>query len=117
MKTSTLLIVADLDEARRFYVDIMGLGLVEASAERLDIASEGHDIHIFEGEGDAKPYAHSADASTTLVFWVEDVDSKKEELQNLGYQFIHSNENDFSKYAAFYGPSDIVHEIAEKRGD
>lgn len=113
INVSTLLIVKDFVEAKRFYVDVMGLPLVKESEERLDLDAGGHEIHIFEGEDNAKPYSHSSDASSTLVFWVEDVAAKRLELEKLGYKFIHSNENDNSKYAAFWGPSGIVHEISE----
>ena len=113
MKVSTLLIVSSLKEAKDFYVEVMGLSIVHESDERLDLESDGHDIHIFEGEGVAKPYAHSSDASSTLVFWVDDLALKKNELETLGVKFIHSGENEFSRYAAFWGPSGIVHEIAE----
>lgn len=113
MKVSTLVIVENLAEAREFYSDVMGLSILRESEERLDFDAAGHEIHIFEGEAKAKHYDHSSDASSTLVFWVENVEAKRAELENLGYKFIHSNENDFSKYAAFWGPSGIVHEIAE----
>jgi catechol-2,3-dioxygenase len=113
MKATTLLIVKDLEEAKQFYVQVMGLSIVKESEERLDLEADGHEIHIFEGEDNAKPYSHSSDASTTLVFWFEDLAAKISELESLGYRFIHSNENDYSKYAAFWGPSGIVHEIAE----
>jgi extradiol dioxygenase family protein len=115
MKLSTLLIVADLVEARKFYVDVMGLSIVHESEERLHLKADGHEIHIFEGENNAKPYSHSADASSTLVFWVEDLALKMSELESLGIKFIHSNENQYSKYAAFWGPSGIVHELSEAR--
>ena len=113
MKVSTLIIVEDLNEAKAFYCDVMGLDIVKESDDRLDLAAGGHQIHVFEGEAKAKLYSHSSDASSTLVFWVEDVEAKRTELEKLGYVFIHSNANDFSKYAAFWGPSGIVHEISE----
>ena len=95
----------------------MGLSIIKESKERLDLEADGHEIHIFEGEDNAKPYSHSTDASSTLIFWVEDLAAKKSELESLGYKFIHSNENDFSRYAAFWGPSGIVHEISEAVGN
>jgi hypothetical protein len=58
-------------------------------------------------------YGHRSDASATLVFCVASLDEKKLELESLGYKFIHSGENEDSKYAAFWGPSEIVHEISE----
>ena len=113
MNVSTLLIVKSLQEARQFYVNIIGLTLIKEHSDRLDLDAGGHEIHIFEGEANAKSYRHSSDASSTLVFWVEDVTAKRLELENLGFEFIHSNENNYSKYAAFMGPSGIVHEISE----
>lgn len=68
MKVSTLLIVKDLKQARKFYVQLMGLSVVAESNERLDLAADGHEIHVFEGDELAKPYSHSSDAGTTLVF-------------------------------------------------
>ncbi len=113
MNVTTLLIVKDLEEAKRFYVDVMGLSLVKDTGERLDLDANGHAIHIFEGESEAKPYNHSSDASSTLVFCVQNLATKRKEIEGLGYEFIHSNENEYSKYAAFWGPSGIVHEISE----
>ena len=113
MKVSTLLIVKDLEQAKQFYVEVMGLSIIKESDERLDLGADGHEIHIFEGDDNAKPYSHSTDASSTLVFWVKDLAAKKAELESFGYKFIHSNKNDYSRYAAFRGPSGIVHEISE----
>ncbi|MEQ8312516.1 MAG: VOC family protein [Gammaproteobacteria bacterium] len=117
MKVSTLIVVADLQEAKHFYVNLMGLAIIGESGSRLDLDASGHEIHVFESEGEARPYSHSSDASSNLVFWVEDVSAKQSELEKLGYKFIHSNENEFSKYAAFFGPSGIVHEISESKGN
>jgi len=94
-------------------VEVMGLTLIKACADRLDLEADGHQIHIFEGEGKAKPYRHSSDASSTLVFLVANLATKKLELEALGYKFIHAGENAYSKYWAFRGPSGIVHEISE----
>ena len=113
MNVSTLIIVKDLNEAKEFYSGVMGLSLIGETDTRLDIEANGHAIHVFAGEDEARPYKHSSDASSSLVFWVEDLQSKRKELEELGYKFIHSNENEFSKYAAFWVPSGIVHEIAE----
>jgi len=113
MKISTLLIVKNLKEAKQFYVKVMGLTLIKACSDRLELEADGHQIYIFEGESEAKPYRHSSDASSTLVFWVANLETKKLELEALGYKFIHTNENAYSKYGAFWGPSGIVHEISE----
>ena len=113
MNVTTLLIVKDLAEAQTFYVDVMGLSLVKVSGDRLDLDAGGHSIQIFKGDDVARPYSHSSDASATLVFCVASLDEKKLELESLGYKFIHSGENEDSKYAAFWGPSEIVHEISE----
>jgi len=113
MKISTLLIVKNLEEAKQFYVEVMGLTVVKVCSDRLELEVDGHQIHIFEGESKARPYRHSSDASSTLVFWVASLEAKKLELEALGYKFIHTNENAYSKYGAFWGPSGIVHEISE----
>jgi len=113
MKISTLLIVKNLKEAKQFYVEVMGLTLIKICGNRLDLEADGHQIHIFEGEGNARPYRHSSDASSTLVFGVANLETKKLELEALGYKFIHTSENEFSRYGAFWGPSGIVHEISE----
>ena len=115
MKVSTLLIVTDLREAKQFYAGVMGLIPTFESDERLDLDAGGHEIHVFEGEKEAQPYQHSAEASSTLVFYIDDLEEKISELEANGYQFIHRGENSFARYAAFYGPSGIVHEISEMR--
>jgi len=62
--------------------------------------------------------AHGEDASSTIVFAVEDIHKKMAQMRAQGVQFLHATpgSNELGQYAAFRDPAGIVHEIFQPAG-
>ena len=77
--------VDDLDRARTFYEDVLGL---RTSAEAMDgimqLHTGGRDVLVY-----AKGAGHVPATYTTLNFPVPDVDAAVAELTGRGVQFLH----------------------------
>jgi len=112
---STLLVVRDLSASKNFYVDLLGLKLVEEHEDSLRLTIGSHNVFIFQGTMDATHDEHGYHASSTLVLTVSNLDDKISELKSKGVAFIHEspNENRWGRYAAFTDPSGIVNELME----
>jgi len=112
---STLLVVHDLLVSRDFYVDILGLELVEVYEDSLKLKSGSHNVFMFQGTMKATNYEHGYNSNSSLVISVCDLDEKINELKSKGVVFIHKvpNENRWGRYAAFKDPSGIVNELME----
>lgn len=111
----TLLVVKDLRESREFYTKTLGLDVVEEHSERLKLKVGTHEIIMFQGTMESAQYSHGYNANSTLLFTVNDLDRRINELKSLGVSFIHEkpNENAWGRYSAFKDPSGIVHELFE----
>lgn len=112
---STLLVVHDLIVSRDFYVDILGLSLVEEYEDCLKLKSGSHSVFMFQGTMEATSYEHGYNSNSSLVLTVDNLDEKINELKSKGVIFIHKspNENKWGRYAAFKDPSGIVNELME----
>jgi predicted enzyme related to lactoylglutathione lyase len=112
---STLLVVHDLLVSRDFYIDILGLDLVEEHEDSLILKSGSHNVLMFQGTMEATNYEHGYNSNSTLVLTVNHLDDKINELKSKGVVFVHKspNENRWGRYAAFKDPSGIVNELME----
>ncbi|MBE8166810.1 MAG: VOC family protein [Shewanella sp.] len=112
---STLFVVKNLQESKLFYLNVLGLKFVSESERCIKFLAGTHEVLIFQGTLPAIEYEHGFNSSSTLVFTVDDLDSKIFELKQKDVNFIHDspNRNDWGRYAAFKDPSGIVHEIFE----
>jgi len=112
---STLLVVRDLSISKEFYVELLGLNILEEYEDSLKLQSGSHNILMFQGAITAIDYDHGYNANSTLVFTVRDLDERITELKSKGIVFIHKspNENRWGRYAAFKDPSGITHELME----
>lgn len=112
---STLLVVHDLLVARDFYVDVLGLDLVEEYEDSLKLKSGAHNVFVFQGTMEATSYEHGYNSNSSLVLTVSNLDEKITELKSMGVVFVHEfpNENRWGRYAAFKDPSGIVNELME----
>ncbi len=112
---STLLVVQNLHISKEFYVDVLGLDLIEEYNDCVKLKVGLHKVFIFQGKAESTEYEHGDNASSTLVFTVHDLDEKIIELKSKGVAFIHEspNKNRWGRYAAFKDPSGIVHEVME----
>ena len=115
-----VVLTPDLDEARRFYGEVLGLRLAGETANQLIFDLAGTAFHVFSC-ADAAPagYRHGATAATVCAFEVASIDVEMARLRALGVVFLHARpaENALSgiRYAAFEAPGGNVHEIAERR--
>ena len=114
-QAATLLIVKDIIKSRQFYERVLGLKLISIHEGRLHFEYGGHLIVMFQGESDAIAHKHGFDSNSALVFSVEDLDSKINELKSHGVIFIHEtpSKNSWGRYSAFSDPSGIIHELIE----
>jgi len=112
---STLLVVQDLRVSRDFYVDTLGLSIVEEHEDCLKLKSGSHNVFMFQGTMEATSYEHGYNSNSSLVLIVSNLDEKISELKSKGVVFVHKtpNENRWGRYAAFKDPSGIVNELME----
>ncbi|QFU23817.1 VOC family protein [Shewanella eurypsychrophilus] len=112
---STLLVVHDLLVSRDFYIDVLGLNLVEEYEDSLKLKIGSHNVLMFQGTMEATNYEHGYNSNSSLVLTVSNLDEKINELKSKGVVFVHKspNENRWGRYAAFKDPSGIVNELME----
>jgi len=112
---STLLVVHDLEISKDFYTNVLGLEIVEELEDCVKLKIGNHEVFMFQGGKDSIEYDHGYNANSTLVFSVQELDKKINELKSKGIVFVHDspNENKWGRYAAFKDPSGIVHELME----
>ena len=112
---STLLVVSNLSISRQFYVDILGLIILEEYEDSFKLQIGSHNVFMFQGTMEAINYEHGFNANSALVITVSDLDSKIKELKSKGVVFIHEspNKNRWGRYAAFKDPSGITLELME----
>jgi predicted enzyme related to lactoylglutathione lyase len=111
----TLLVVKSLKTSKAFYIDVLGMALIEEYDDCIKLQFGNHDIIIFQGINKSIEYQHGYDANSTLVFPTENLDEKISALKALGVEFVHDtpNENRWGRYAGFKDPSGIVFEFME----
>lgn len=114
-----VLLTPDLDEARRFYGDLLGLTLEREAANQLIFDLAGTAFHVFSCS-DAAPTGsrHGATAATVCAFEVASIEAEMTRLKALGVVFLHGKpaKNALSgiRYAAFEAPGGNVHELVER---
>jgi len=112
---STLLVVQNIEISKNFYVNVLGLDLVEEHNDCMKFKVGHHEVLMFQGSKQATLYEHGYSANSTLIFTVSDIDNKINQLKSKGVFFVHEtpNQNRWGRYAAFKDPSGIVHELFE----
>jgi catechol 2,3-dioxygenase-like lactoylglutathione lyase family enzyme len=117
-----VILTPELDEARRFYRDVLGLGLQREAANQLIFDLGGAELHVFSCT-DAAPaaYRHGATAATVCAFEVASIEAEMRRMKAVGVVFLHAKpaKNAFGgvRYAAFQAPGGNVHEIVERRAN
>lgn len=120
MKLGLIMVLTpDLEEAERFYRDVIGLALVDKAASLLVFDLAGAAFHVFRCDEAADKQRHADRAATICVFEVPSIDLAMQRMRGMGVEFIHENpaQNARSgfRYAAFHAPGGNVHEIMERR--
>ena len=113
---ATLLVVQNLEVSKNFYLNILGLELVEEHDDCVKLKAGNHEVIMFQGTKQSELYDHGYNANSTLLFTVTDLDEKINQLKSEGVVFVHAtpNQNRWGRYAAFKDPSGIVHELFER---
>jgi catechol 2,3-dioxygenase-like lactoylglutathione lyase family enzyme len=110
-----MLLTPDLDEARRFYGEVLGFRIASGDDRRLSLQHDGAAFEIFRCERAAPPADHGDAAASVFVFGVEDIDAAIAELTAKGVRFIHQRpaQTALGRYAAFHAPGGNIHELFE----
>jgi glyoxylase I family protein len=116
--SNLMIFVPELDRARGFYRDTLGLA-VESETDRRIAFRVGDltlDAYVCEKPGQAGDYAN--EARSVFVFRVGSIDAAVKELKAKGVVFLHTTpaRSDGGRYAAFLDPFGNVHEIFEPDG-
>ena len=112
-----MLFVPDLDEAKRFYCDVLGFEIKSERVERLEFIHETIEFIAFKCEEPAVTREYGRTARSVFVFDVESIIDSMRELKARGVKFVHEQptENDLCGYAAFFDPFGNVHELCERK--
>ncbi len=118
MKLGMIMIfVSDLEEAKKFYCDVLGFSLKAENQNHLSFEHPGCDFVAFKCERDAAIERHGEVARSVFVFEVPSLERSFKDLQSKGVVFLHAvpAENDFCRYCAFRDPFGNVHEIFQRK--
>ena len=112
-----MIFVPDLQEAKRFYCDVLGFELKSERVERLEFHHETIDFIAFKCGEPSVYQEYGRSARSVFVFDVESVEDSMRELKVRGVKFIHEQpaENELCRYAAFFDPFGNVHELCERK--
>lgn len=117
MQLATLMVfVTDLDEAQRFYGEILGFPLKRATDSMLVFEHADADLVAFACEHPAGFDDYSSAARSAFVFRVASLERSMRELRDRGVRFLHEvpAEGPLGRYAAFVDPCGNVHELCEE---
>jgi catechol 2,3-dioxygenase-like lactoylglutathione lyase family enzyme len=112
---SVLVFAPDLDRARHFYEEFLGLHLDRMDESYLLFQCAGFQLAVFLCELESTSDNYSREAGSSIAFSVPDLDVAVAELTAKGVRFLHStpNEGPIGRYVAFANPFGIVHELVE----
>jgi catechol 2,3-dioxygenase-like lactoylglutathione lyase family enzyme len=108
-----MVLVPDLDEAQRFYGEVLGFELRSGTDTMLEFDQAGAPFLVFRCEASAPKACHGETAASVFVFQVADIVTSMAELRAKGVAFLHQAPacNGLGRYAAFHAPGGLVHEI------
>jgi glyoxylase I family protein len=116
-----MVLTPDLDEAERFYGDVLGLRLKDKAPNQLVFDLDGTEFHVFKCDDAGPERRHGISAGTVCVFEVPSIALAMRQMKDDGVVFLHQtpavNEHCGIRYAAFRAPGGNVHEIMERRRD
>jgi lactoylglutathione lyase len=110
-----LVFAPDLDRARRFYSEALGLHLVQDDGQVLTFKGSGLLISVFPCSDDNAPEHYSERPGASVAFTVSSLESAISDLTAKGVKFLHSTPNTgpLGRYAAFVDPFGSVFELME----
>lgn len=108
--------VSDLDVAKQFYVDTLGLKLVKTAERWLILDVSGNQFILMAGGrpvAEREPYG--TECATVLCFLSEDIDRDYEALKSKGVRFFSEvNVVAEGKYVGFQDPDGNLLELIQK---
>jgi predicted enzyme related to lactoylglutathione lyase len=112
---SILVFAPDLEVARHFYEQLLGLKLERMDESYLLFQGMGFQLAVFLGETESTADNYSREAGSSIAFAVPDLDAAVAELTAEGVHFLHAtaNEGPIGRYAAFANPFGTIHELVE----
>ena len=115
-----LVFAPDLEEAKRFYSDVLELRLDSAHGDLLRFHGANFVLDVFACQEHSEFGAYAQQAGSSVAFSVPSLDDAMRELKGHGVHFLHEKPNqapDGSRYAAFVDPFGTVFEIVEGDGN
>jgi len=112
---SVLVFAPDLDVARYFYEELLGLSLDRLEEGFLLFHCTDFQLAVFLCEKESPSQSYSREAGSSIAFAVSDLDVAVAELTAKGVRFLHSTPNmgPIGRYVAFANPFGTVHELVE----
>jgi catechol 2,3-dioxygenase-like lactoylglutathione lyase family enzyme len=110
-----MIFVPDLDEARRFYRDTLGMRLASERGDRLVFTFSNGTLLAFRCDKDGHIGDYANESRSVFVFRVASIAETMATLRAAGVRFLHEEpaENEWGQYAAFADPFGNVHELFE----
>jgi len=114
---SVLVFAPDLDVARHFYEELLGLSLDRLDEGFLLFHCIDSQLAVFLCETESTSRSYSREAGSSIAFAVPDLDAAVAELTAKGVRFLHSrpNEGPIGRYVAFANPFGTIHELVEAK--
>ena len=110
-----LVFAPDLESARRFYGEVLGLNLVGTGESFLSFEGANFHLKVFSCEAPTQAERYSEEAGSSIAFSVSSLDAAVAQLTARGVRFLHStpNEGTSGRYVAFVDPFGTVHELVQ----
>jgi len=108
--------VSDLDTARQFYADILGMTLIKQSDRWLILNISGNQFVLMAGaQPVARQESYGTECATVLCLLSDDIDKDYEALKAKGVRFFSEvNEVPEGRYVAFQDPDGNLLELIQK---
>ena len=115
---NVLVFAPDLEAARHFYGEVLGLNLVGTEENYVSFEGANFQLTVFACETPTQPARYSQQAGSSIAFAVSSLDVAVAELRAKGVRFLHStpNEGPSGRYVAFVDPFGTVHELVQAHG-
>jgi catechol 2,3-dioxygenase-like lactoylglutathione lyase family enzyme len=113
-----LVFAPDLQVARQFYGEALGLELAHEAETRLSFRGSDFELTVFACERPTRSEGYSREAGSSVAFAVPSLDAAIPELSARGVRFLHDSpqEGPLGRYVALTDPFGTVHELVEVGG-
>jgi lactoylglutathione lyase len=111
-----LVFAPDLERARQFYTQALGLHLLHDDDQVLTFKAPGFMMSVFSCSDDTAPEHYSERPGASVAFTVPSLEAAMFDLRAKGVKFLHSvpNTGPLGRYVAFVDPFGTVFELMEE---